>query len=138
MSQLTLYDTAGMEKYQSTLPTSYLRELSAIVFVYAVDDEESFHGLTMWFEEVPAMRGVIKVLVGNKTDLTATVDSSTAMQWARNNDVDDSMVFRVSAKTDDQVTEMFQQIADKITPKKTVQRSQPLPSEKKSGDCCKK
>ena len=141
-SQITLYDTAGMEKYQSTLPPTYFRQARAIIFVYAINDEESFTGLNNWLDNVAVVRDTIRVIVGNKTDLSNVssnkcVDSSTAAQWASNNDIDSSMVFRVSAKSGDQVMEMFQQIADIVCPKSN--RRKTAPPEQQNGDgCCNK
>ena len=67
--QLQMWDTAGQERFR-TITRSYYRGSQGIVVVYDVTDNESFENVQHWFDEIEknAGGGVIKLLVGNKSD----------------------------------------------------------------------
>lgn len=135
--QLTLFDTAGMEKFQTTLPPTYFHFAKGIIFVYDVSEVDNFEGLSGWIDGVEGFaRDAVKVLVGNKCDLDKRVDDSRAKQLAQNVDISPDMVFFVSAKTNDGVSEMFEKIANKLSPVPDPQ--QPPPQASSQGSCCAK
>jgi Ras-related protein Rab-6A len=71
--RLQLWDTAGLERFRSLIP-SYIRNSNVAAIVYDITDRESFENVNKWVEDVRAERGneVIMMLVGNKNDLNAT------------------------------------------------------------------
>ena len=70
--RLQLWDTAGQERFRSLIP-SYIRDSHVAVVVFDITSRETFNSTSKWIADVRAQRGndVVIVLVGNKTDLTA-------------------------------------------------------------------
>ena len=68
---LTLYDTAGQEKFRSLIPM-YIREAQIILIVYDVTNKESFESIPKWFSDILNVKNdeAVFVLIGNKIDLT--------------------------------------------------------------------
>ena len=68
---LTLYDTAGQEKFRSLIPM-YIREAQIILIVYDVTNKESFESIPKWFTDILNVKNdeAVFVLIGNKIDLT--------------------------------------------------------------------
>jgi small GTP-binding protein len=67
--QLQMWDTAGQERFR-TITRSYYRGSQGIVVVYDVTDNATFENVKHWLDEIEknAGSGVIKLLVGNKSD----------------------------------------------------------------------
>eukprot|EP01105_Mastigella_eilhardi_P004136 TRINITY_DN1548_c0_g1_i1.p2 TRINITY_DN1548_c0_g1~~TRINITY_DN1548_c0_g1_i1.p2 ORF type:complete len:164 (+),score=47.28 TRINITY_DN1548_c0_g1_i1:83-574(+) len=67
---MTIWDTAGQEKFRS-LTSSYYRGTHGICLVYDVSKRESFAHLNQWLNEVELYTtnpDAIKMLIGNKVD----------------------------------------------------------------------
>ncbi|CAN1259164.1 Ras-related protein RABD2c [Linum perenne] len=79
------WDTAGQERFR-TITSSYYRGAHGIIVVYDVTDLESFNNVKQWLSEIDryASENVNKLLVGNKSDLTANrvVPYETAKAFA--------------------------------------------------------
>jgi small GTP-binding protein len=69
---LLQWDTAGQERFR-TITSSYYRGAHGIIIVYDVTDQDSFNNVKQWLNEIDryASDNVNKLLVGNKSDLTA-------------------------------------------------------------------
>lgn len=112
--KLQIWDTAGQERFR-TITSSYYRGSHGIIVVYDVTDQESFNNVKQWFKEIDryATEGVTKLLVGNKSDLTAkkVVDYDVAKEFA------DSMgvqFLETSAKDSTNVEQAFLAMARQI------------------------
>lgn len=115
--KLQIWDTAGQERFR-TITSSYYRGSHGIIVVYDVTDMDSFNNVKQWFQEIDryATEGVTKLLVGNKSDLTAkkVVEYNTAKEFA------DSMgiqFIEASAKDSTNVEQAFLAMARQIKEK---------------------
>ncbi|KMT01694.1 hypothetical protein BVRB_9g211500 [Beta vulgaris subsp. vulgaris] len=83
--KLQIWDTAGQERFR-TITSSYYRGAHGIIVVYDITDQESFNNVKQWLSEIDryASNNVNKLLVGNKSDLTANraVSYETAKAYA--------------------------------------------------------
>ena len=67
---LSIWDTAGQEKYQSIVP-GYFRGSQAAALLYDITDENSFKRVNYWINQAKelAKDDVCFILIGNKLDL---------------------------------------------------------------------
>lgn len=125
--QLTLYDTAGMERFEGTIPPTYFRAAKAVIFVYSVTEPDSINDIESWMDSVSPQRmeymgnkpaEIIRFLVGNKIDLEGelerTVDTDRGAQVAENCEIERSHFFEISALNGDGFEEMFENIVREI------------------------
>ena len=68
--KLQIWDTCGQELYRSLI-SSFYRNASLAMMVYAIDNRESFNHIESWLKEVKLQSNPdIKIfLIGNKSDL---------------------------------------------------------------------
>ena len=84
--QLTVWDTAGCERYMQ-LSQVFYRSLSCVVLVFSVDNRDSFSNLDKWYEECVQyctqvdIESMPLVLFGNKTDLKAVITLDEVKMW---------------------------------------------------------
>jgi len=111
---LTIWDTAGQEKFRS-LTSSYYRGTHGIILVYDVTKRVSFLSLEQWLNEVEMYstnQDVITLLVGNKVDKSEReVSREEAAKFAKAK----SMLFiECSAKTKLGIQQAFEELVQKI------------------------
>ncbi|KAK2983841.1 hypothetical protein RJ640_008517, partial [Escallonia rubra] len=108
------WDTAGQERFR-TITSSYYRGAHGIIIVYDVTDQESFNNVKQWLSEIDRYAGenVNKLLVGNKSDMTANkvVSYETAKAFA---DEIGIPFLETSAKNASNVEEAFMTMAAEI------------------------
>ena len=68
--KMQIWDTAGQERFKNII-ASYYRVAHGILLIYDVTDKDSFKNLSNWLIEIEknSSKNVLKVLIGNKTDL---------------------------------------------------------------------
>ena len=68
--KMQIWDTAGQERFKNII-ASYYRGAHGILLIYDVTDKDSFKNLNNWLIEIEknASKNVLKVLIGNKSDL---------------------------------------------------------------------
>ncbi len=68
--KMQIWDTAGQERFKNII-ASYYRGAHGILLIYDVTDKDSFKNLSNWLIEIEknANKNVLKLLIGNKTDL---------------------------------------------------------------------
>ena len=68
--KLQIWDTAGQERYKNVNQT-YYKGAIGIILAYSITDKNSFENVENWIKQIHehASSDVIKVLVGNKSDL---------------------------------------------------------------------
>lgn len=93
----------------------YYRGTAAAIVVYDITSSDSYNGAKQWVEEMKkeSKSSVIVVLCGNKLDLEEqrTVASAEPRSYCDSNGL---QFYEVSAKTGENIKEIFRCIADKI------------------------
>lgn len=143
---MTLFDTAGMERFEGTLPPTYFRNAFSVIFMYAINNSDSISSIPSWADSVSIQhigdqsKSIIKALVANKSDLEdeREVNVARAKETAQRSGIDQDMVFEISAKTGEGVDEMFATIAKAFQERgKASQKSSSFPEEQsKPRKCC--
>ncbi|KAL8538720.1 hypothetical protein ACS0TY_000654 [Phlomoides rotata] len=114
--KLTIWDTAGQEKFRS-LTSSYYRGAHGIIIVYDVTRRETFTSLSKtWAKELERYctdPDCIKILVGNKLDRDSerAVTTEEGMALAQEHKC---LFFECSAKTQANVKQCFRELTVKI------------------------
>eukprot|EP01114_Cavostelium_apophysatum_P009677 TRINITY_DN2290_c0_g1_i4.p1 TRINITY_DN2290_c0_g1~~TRINITY_DN2290_c0_g1_i4.p1 ORF type:complete len:204 (+),score=30.46 TRINITY_DN2290_c0_g1_i4:53-664(+) len=114
--KLQIWDTAGQERFR-TITSSYYRGSQGIMIVYDTTSKKSFDNTRRWLEDIDHYAGenigLIKVIVGNKCDLTSErqVDDHDAMEFA---DSYGLLFCETSAKAGYNVENAFVQLATAI------------------------
>uniref|UniRef100_A0A6N2L7D0 Uncharacterized protein n=3 Tax=Salix viminalis TaxID=40686 RepID=A0A6N2L7D0_SALVM len=113
--KLQIWDTAGQERFR-TITTAYYRGAMGILLVYDVTDESSFNNIRNWIRNIEqhASDNVNKILVGNKADMD---ESKRAVPKSKGQALADEYgikFFETSAKTNQNVEEVFFSIARDI------------------------
>ncbi|CDR41326.1 CYFA0S07e00738g1_1 [Cyberlindnera fabianii] len=115
--KLQVWDTAGQERFR-TITTAYYRGASGIILVYDVTDERTFENVRNWFQTVHqhANDDTQLILVGNKSDET----DLRVVQYDQGSALASELgipFLEASAKTSDNVDELFFQLAKIILEK---------------------
>ena len=88
--KLQIWDTCGQEIYRSLI-SSFYRNASLAMMVYAIDNKESFNHIETWLKEVKLQSNPdIKIfLIGNKSDLEdrRQVDRERAKKFKEENGI---------------------------------------------------
>ena len=147
--KMQIWDTAGQERFKNII-ASYYRGAHGILLIYDVTDKDSFKNLSNWLIEIEknASKNVLKVLIGNKTDL----EDKRVITYNQGKEFADTYGLKfieTSAKKNLNVTEAFETLGrelmqasedKKITKQRQnkkicVAKAQDLDIEKKKG-CC--
>ncbi|XP_050360514.1 ras-related protein Rab-21 [Nymphalis io] len=104
---LSIWDTAGQEKFHALGPI-YYRNSNGAILVYDITDEDSFGKVKNWVKELKKMLGsdIVLIIAGNKVDLEheRTVPLEEAESYA---DMVGAKHFYTSAKLNQGVEELF-------------------------------
>jgi len=119
-----IWDTAGQERYHSLAPM-YYRGAAAAIIVYDIQSQSSFARAKSWVRELQKQgnAALVMVLAGNKSDMAENreVEREEAEAYASENGL---FFMETSAKTAENVTELFHAIAVKL-PKAPETPNQP-------------
>ncbi len=106
-----IWDTAGEDRMK-TMTYSYYRGCHVILIVFDVTNEVSFKNVTNWVECINkfAKSNVLRILVGNKTDLEKerVITTEQGKQLAQDNGL---KYYEISALKIQGLQEMFEDIA---------------------------
>ena len=106
--KLQIWDTCGQEVYRSLI-SSFYRNSSLAIIVYAIDDQESFDNLESWLDEIKSQtHPYLKIfLIGNKVDLEdkRVIDRAIAEELAKEHKID--LFLETSAKTGYNAQKLF-------------------------------
>jgi small GTP-binding protein len=137
-----IWDTAGQERYRSLAPM-YYRGSSAAIVVYDVTQKDSLVGAKTWINEIKRKtKNCYIILVGNKSDLLNEkknyyVNLENVRTFAENNNIKNILV---SAKTGENVEDIFIDIGKKLSTENKIQKKNYLKTDnyiekKRSGWC---
>ena len=106
--KMQIWDTAGQERFRTVVST-YFRGAHGILLLYDVTNRDSFKNLESWLIEIEknAKEKVLKILIGNKCDLTQDREISTeeGKAFALRNGME---FMETSAKMNTNVSEAFE------------------------------
>ncbi|CAD6499659.1 BgTH12-03767 [Blumeria graminis f. sp. triticale] len=113
-----IWDTAGQERYKSLAPM-YYRNANCAVVVFDITQSSSLDKAKQWVKELQrqANENIIIALAGNKLDLVTSnpdkraITTIDAEAYAKEAGL---LFFETSAKTSENVTELFTSIAKKL------------------------
>ncbi|RFU32553.1 hypothetical protein B7463_g3773, partial [Scytalidium lignicola] len=113
-----IWDTAGQERYKSLAPM-YYRNANCAVVVYDITQASSLDKAKAWVKELQrqANENIIIALAGNKLDLVTeqpdkrAIEAADAEAYAKEAGL---LFFETSAKTAENVRELFTAIAKKL------------------------
>ncbi len=105
---LSIWDTAGQEKFRKMYPRYYKGAKYAIL-VYDITSRETFESITAWVEEIRKHVGEIPIiLVGNKIDLEAYRQVSNEEGLDMTQKLKLEGFYETSARTGLNVNEIFE------------------------------
>jgi len=109
-AKLTIFDTAGQERYRS-LTRQYYHLAQGIILVFDLTDENSFNSLNKWIKEIDDnTKNVEVILVGNKSDLkNRVIINSRAEQFAHEKNF---KYIETSAKEGTNVLLLFEELSN--------------------------
>lgn len=121
--RIQLWDTAGQERYRQSIVAHYYRNVNAVVFVYDINNIQSFKSLPAWILEcknhaLTSGDDTPHILIGNKCDLQPTnnerIKTEQAQIFADENDM---ALFETSAFADseaDHIEAIFMTLVHKL------------------------
>jgi len=111
--KLSIWDTAGQEKFR-TLTSSYYRNAHGVILMYDATNRESFNHILYWLQQVSdqsTYQNVIRMVIGSKLDFPSKqiqVPRTEGEVFA----VEHSCLFEeISSKSNFGVTSCFEELA---------------------------
>lgn len=113
--RLQIWDTAGQERFHA-IGVSYYRTAMGIMLVYDIARRQSFDNIAKWLRNIDecAKADVVKLLVGNKSDLQETARAVKREEGEKLAEEFGMSFFETSAKENSSVEEAFECIAKDI------------------------
>jgi len=133
--QFQIWDTAGQERYRSMMPLYYRRSAAAIV-VYDTTSEESFRYMKNWVKELNKFgpKNIILAVAGNKLDLKEERKISYNEGKLYAEEIN-AIFMETSAKTGENVQDLFIRIARALPAESVEQQSQAIPVKNMDKSC---
>ena len=110
--RLNIWDTAGQEKFKSTVPL-YLKNAHCVICVFDVSEPETFENVKTWIEceSSELEKNPLVIICGNKSDLDSSVDEEAVKSFADSREV---KYFFTSARKGTNIKDMFTYIASAL------------------------
>ena len=146
--RLYVWDTAGQERFRH-IARIYYKDVHGVLVVFDLSDEESFKNLNFWLSDLNkhAPEKLVKVLVGNKVDLTKASEERSrkresfenkrevSYEMAQNFALENQMYYlECSAKTGENINDAFRKVAEEIMAERqrNIEMDLPITSRKSS------
>ena len=117
IAKLSIWDTAGEEKY-SSITRQYLKQTNGAIIVYDITDRSSYDKKIEWIDMIKNENSsdIVIMLVGNKIDLDKRVVSENeAKKFCHDNQY---LYLEVSAKEGTNINLIFEKISSEIDKKR--------------------
>ena len=118
-----IWDTAGQERYHSLAPM-YYRGAAAAIIVYDIQSQQSYQRAKSWVRELQRQgsANVVIALAGNKSDCAEArqVDRDEAKAYSEEQGL--AIFLETSAKTAENVNDLFYSIANKLPKTQTKEQ----------------
>eukprot|EP00932_Pfiesteria_piscicida_P017577 SRR837773.4456.p1 GENE.SRR837773.4456~~SRR837773.4456.p1 ORF type:complete len:338 (+),score=124.91 SRR837773.4456:114-1016(+) len=128
--KLQLWDTAGQERF-SVVTGNYYRNSDGFVFVYDATNRASFDHVEQWLGQVQQHHecgpGIVKILVGNKTDMIGQLQVTEEEGRAKAEAIG-ALFIATSAKTAANVDMAFLTAAQSLVETRRQQKQTPAAS----------
>lgn len=112
--KMQIWDTAGEERFRNVI-ASYFRGGHGILLIYDITDRETYSSLENWLIEIEknSSQNVLKILIGNKSDLNdqRVISIDEGQKFANINGM---KFMETSAKTNSNVLETFELLAREL------------------------
>ena len=110
--KLQIWDTCGQEAYRALI-SSFYKNSSLAILVYAIDSIESFNNLEIWLNDIKTQANpdIKIILIGNKFDLEdkRQVEKEMVEKFCKENEL--SFFMETSAKSGHNVINLFNEAA---------------------------
>ena len=116
--RIQIWDTAGQENFRS-ITRAYYKNSACALIVYDISKRSSFENIASWIEDCKnsSPKSVLMVLVGNKADLDSEKREISYEEGKELAEKYDILFFETSAKTGQNVKEVFEKSAEVIAKK---------------------
>ena len=149
--KVNLVDTAGQDKFRSSIPSKYYKNADGIFLLFDLCDKESFNDISIWMNEInnnhkhsnENKNGPIIYLIGNKLDkMDRQISREEAEDKASFYGI---KYFEISCKLNINISEMYSRLITDCIPNLrdnsnqtsfTVKVEQPKKKKKKKEICC--
>ena len=113
--QATIWDTAGQERFRSLTSTYYMNS-DAAIFMFDVENRESFDSIQFWREDVSNYVAnndeFVWAIAGNKCDLHCQIPNEYITDLCQQ--IETELMFFTSAKTGENVKETFEAVIREV------------------------
>lgn len=124
--KLEIWDTAGQERYRSLAPM-YYRNAAAAIVMFDLTNKSSLLAASTWMDEL-RQKGEDQMaiaLVGNKSDLSKDVQVTEEEAQAFLSDSGAAFYMRTSAKTGENVQNVFQKLGEEALRRDSKEKKDP-------------
>jgi len=129
--KMQIWDTAGQERFRNVI-SSYFRGSHGIFLIYDITNRDSFKNMENWLIEIEknASQNVLKILIGNKSDLVDDREITTeeGQAFANRNGM---KFIETSAKMNTNVNEAFETLAKLMMEFSSEKKTLPTKNETK-------
>ena len=118
---ISLYDTAGQERFRS-IAITYFRESSGLLVMYDITKEETFQSIEHWITDIKNNLGsnakYLIIVLGNKLDKIEQegrqVQENDAKEFCKNNEIFFGGECSVIDFSPEKLTEMFKKYIEEV------------------------